>query len=284
MSAELDRARLGRRADLAVASLERIASDVAFAALKTAGARESAKTRERARLAAKIEGCDDLTLYEGDLKWDGDDPVPTAQRRPLHWVLAFPDVFAEERGGFDAILGNPPYQGTRLLSRAIGAPRKKLVFERANLGGMSDYCLVFLRLALREWVKPGGTVGLLLTDKVRYGDNSVFGLADLVSEFHPYRVSVRNEWPTAAAKVRVCKVWFRRSRAESDPIWNETRVSSLSAQLEPAGRVTGRPFPQATAPTPLFTGAQNSTRQRATHVGRGRLARTSPVGRLTVRS
>jgi hypothetical protein len=29
--------------------------------------------------------------------------------RPLHWALTFPDVFDDERGGFDAMIGNPPW-------------------------------------------------------------------------------------------------------------------------------------------------------------------------------
>ena len=29
--------------------------------------------------------------------------------RPLHWGLTFPEVFDEERGGFDAMVGNPPW-------------------------------------------------------------------------------------------------------------------------------------------------------------------------------
>ena len=35
--------------------------------------------------------------------------VEWADREPFHWALEFPEVW--ERGGFDAIVGNPPFQG-----------------------------------------------------------------------------------------------------------------------------------------------------------------------------
>ena len=38
--------------------------------------------------------------------------------KPLHWILAVPDVM--ERGGFDAIIGNPPFLGGQKLTGAMG--------------------------------------------------------------------------------------------------------------------------------------------------------------------
>ena len=42
-------------------------------------------------------------------------PVP-----PMHWEIEFPEVFERERAGFDAIVGNPPFQGGRNLSATQG--------------------------------------------------------------------------------------------------------------------------------------------------------------------
>ena len=46
--------------------------------------------------------------------------VPTDYDRwkPLHWIIAVPDVM--ERGGFDAIIGNPPFLGGKKLTGAMG--------------------------------------------------------------------------------------------------------------------------------------------------------------------
>jgi hypothetical protein len=38
--------------------------------------------------------------------------------RPLHWILAVPDVM--EKGGFDAVIGNPPFLGGQKLTGALG--------------------------------------------------------------------------------------------------------------------------------------------------------------------
>ena len=38
--------------------------------------------------------------------------------KPLHWIIAVPDVM--ERGGFDAIIGNPPFLGGKKLTGAMG--------------------------------------------------------------------------------------------------------------------------------------------------------------------
>ena len=40
--------------------------------------------------------------------------------KPLHWILAVPDVM--ERGGFDAIIGNPPFLGGAQDHRRNWAP------------------------------------------------------------------------------------------------------------------------------------------------------------------
>jgi hypothetical protein len=51
----------------------------------------------------------------------------------LHWHLAFPDVYADrERGGFDVVLGNPPWEKVKLSEKEFFAARAP---EIANLAG-----------------------------------------------------------------------------------------------------------------------------------------------------
>ena len=40
----------------------------------------------------------------------GEHPIP-----PFHWEIEFPEVFARENGGFDAIVGNPPFAGKNTI-------------------------------------------------------------------------------------------------------------------------------------------------------------------------
>ena len=41
--------------------------------------------------------------------------------QPLHWKLAFPDVFGREQPGFDVFVGNPPFAGHALLANSTQA-------------------------------------------------------------------------------------------------------------------------------------------------------------------
>lgn len=71
------------------------------------------------------------------------DALPTAQQgalaaaqaacaeaRVLHWPLAFPQVFAS--GGFDCVLGNPPWEHVELKEEEFFASRNPLVAEAKN--------------------------------------------------------------------------------------------------------------------------------------------------------
>jgi len=53
-----------------------------------------------------------------------------AQARVLHWPLAFPQVFAA--GGFDCVLGNPPWERIKLQEEEFFATRHRDVAEAKN--------------------------------------------------------------------------------------------------------------------------------------------------------
>jgi hypothetical protein len=46
---------------------------------------------------------------------EGQHPV-----RPFHWEIEFPEVFGRQRPGFDAIVGNPPFMGGRIVTSVYG--------------------------------------------------------------------------------------------------------------------------------------------------------------------
>lgn len=59
----------------------------------------------------------------------------------FHWPLAFPEVFAEGRGprtalgwhgGFDVVLGNPPWERVKLQEREFFAPLRPAIAEASN--------------------------------------------------------------------------------------------------------------------------------------------------------
>ena len=86
-------------------------------------------------------------------------PAPFARRqgwRPFHWPLEFPEVFARENPGFDAIIGNPPFAGKITISDASG-PKYirwlKIVHKGAH--GNADLVAHFFRRAF-ELLRKGG--------------------------------------------------------------------------------------------------------------------------------
>ncbi len=87
-----------------------------------------------------------------------DDPA-VASDRAFKWENEFKDVM--KNGGFDVVIGNPPYVNNRNLSK-----REKLFFENNYKTAYQQYDLyvLFYELALRL-VKEGGYIGLITPNK-----------------------------------------------------------------------------------------------------------------------
>jgi hypothetical protein len=89
------------------------------------------KKREEKRgdyASAVVNG--EAESYHGWLEeWRHADP-PLA---PFHWEIEFPEVFERENPGFDAIVGNPPFQGGRNLSATQGEVYSKWLLTRMAL-------------------------------------------------------------------------------------------------------------------------------------------------------
>jgi hypothetical protein len=78
----------------------------------------------------------------------------------FHWHLAFPEVFA--RGGFDVVLGNPPYLNQLESDTAVGRGAARLL--AAVFGAVkqpyTDLATLFLVASLRI-LRPGGRLALV---------------------------------------------------------------------------------------------------------------------------
>jgi type I restriction-modification system DNA methylase subunit len=95
--------------------------------------------------------------------------------RPETWEMGFPEVMKD--GGFDIIIGNPPYVRIQTLDKG------EVEFFNQNFQsatGNYDIYVLFVEQALRL-LKPGGIMGFILPNKfmqVDYGE----GLRKLLSE------------------------------------------------------------------------------------------------------
>ncbi|MFN6032696.1 MAG: Eco57I restriction-modification methylase domain-containing protein, partial [Dolichospermum sp.] len=77
---------------------------------------------------------------------------------PFNWESEFPQVFAE--GGFDIVIGNPPYIRQELLS-----PFKPYLQENyQTYDGVADIYIYFYEKGL-NLLKPGGIISYIVTNK-----------------------------------------------------------------------------------------------------------------------
>jgi hypothetical protein len=84
----------------------------------------------------------------------------------LHWEIAFPNVWAnlasaEPEGGFDAVIGNPPYVRQELLGYEVKRALKKAY---KAYDGMADLYVYFYEQGLRL-LRPGGRMSYVVTNK-----------------------------------------------------------------------------------------------------------------------
>jgi Eco57I restriction-modification methylase len=87
----------------------------------------------------------------------GEDQLQIGDALALDWSAAFPAVFA--RGGFDAVIGNPPY--VRQEHIAAHKPRLR---RFASYDGAADLYVYFVELAHRL-ARPGGRFCLITPNK-----------------------------------------------------------------------------------------------------------------------
>lgn len=84
----------------------------------------------------------------------------------LHWEIGFPNVWsnllsAEPEGGFDAVIGNPPYVRQELLGEEVKRALKK---SYAAFDGMADLYVYFYEQGLKL-LRPGGRLSYVVTNK-----------------------------------------------------------------------------------------------------------------------
>ncbi len=83
---------------------------------------------------------------------------PAVHPRAFNWQAAFPEVFA--RGGFDVVVGNPPY----VRQEWLGDIKPYLQANYQAYHGMADLYVYFYELGVRV-LKPGGRLSFVVTNK-----------------------------------------------------------------------------------------------------------------------
>jgi hypothetical protein len=149
--------------------------------------------------------------------------------RPFHWEIEFPEVFARENGGFDAIVGNPPFLGGSHISGSHGKTYLAWVLAKGNAHGNADLVAHFFRRA-HALLRRNGTFGLIATNTIAQGDTRETGLKAIIGEGGSIlRARRRLQWPGEAAVV-VAVVHITKGPVHA-PVLDNRSVPRISAFL-----------------------------------------------------
>jgi len=108
------------------------------------------KTAARGKVLTSL----DNTICQGNSVIHDRDVHPKA----FNWEATFPEVF--EQGGFDVVVGNPPYVRQELLTPY--KPYLQNAYE--SFHGMADLYVYFYELGIRV-LKPSGLLSFIVTNK-----------------------------------------------------------------------------------------------------------------------
>jgi hypothetical protein len=174
------------------------------------------------------------TMLENILEAGLTPTVSTDYRRwkPLHWILAVPDVM--ERGGFDAIVGNPPFLGDTKISGAMGANVRDWCANvlAGGMRGKADLVAYFF-LQDKSLLNNQGNIGLIATNSIGQGDTRQVGLRQMVRHGLTITRSIQSaSWPSNSVNLEYSAVWGSMGQvAEEVPRFADgipaLRISSL---------------------------------------------------------
>jgi very-short-patch-repair endonuclease len=169
------------------------------------------------------------------------------KHRFFHWELEFPEVF--KQGGFDVVLGNPPFLGGLKISGTLGDKyRQYLEVAFAPFKGTADLCSAFYRRAF-NLLKPGGRMGMVATNTIGQGDTRESGLAVIVKEGGKITFAKRFiKWP-GAANVEVNLIAIHKPdrspiATHYSPILDGQPVKFISSRLDDEPEAEPKRLPQ----------------------------------------
>ena len=191
----------------------------------------------RAGLLSELE---DAVAYQ----LDTGRPEGAFERRPTHWPLAFPEVF--EAGGFDAVIGNPPFLGGKKLTGAFGVAYREFLVRNVARGarGHADLLAYFLLVA-HQLLNDRGQTGLIGTNTMAQGDTREVGLDQITSDGATIRAAIKSaHWPTRTVNLEYAVLWSSRASPAADVvrILEGRAVPYITSSLDPVEADLGRPF------------------------------------------
>ncbi|GCF11080.1 Eco57I restriction-modification methylase domain-containing protein [Dictyobacter arantiisoli] len=169
----------------------------------------------------------------------------TKQYKFFHWHLEFPEVFdipaniqAPENeqtgwsGGFDVVLGNPPFLGGLKISSTFGDRyRHLLTATYEHFVNRADLCAAFLCKSFMS-IKPGARLGLVTTNTIGQGDTREAGLETIIQDNGTITFANRFiKWPHDA-NVEVNLIGVYKGIGNEECILDGEKVAFISSRLD----------------------------------------------------
>jgi hypothetical protein len=155
--------------------------------------------------------------------------------QPLHWQLAFPDVFDRPEPGFDVFVGNPPFAGGHLISGSFGLSYFSWITSAYSPAG--HYCDLVAYFFRRAYMllRKNGAFGLIATSTISVGDTRNGGLLPIRSAGGwIYRAVTKLKWP-GTANVWVSIVHICKGSQQRPPSLDGIHCNIITAYLKGSG-------------------------------------------------
>ncbi|MFT3846818.1 MAG: N-6 DNA methylase [Lacibacter sp.] len=161
------------------------------------------------------------------------------EQRFFHWFIEFPEVFND--GGFDCVLGNPPFLGDRRLKEAYGEEFLEWIRFKFTEGATVDLVVYFF-LRINSILRANGFQSLISTNTVAQGKAREFGLEKIIANGSVLNHAVKGmKWPGLAA-VEVSLIAIYKGKWSGKFYLNGKPTEQISPFLDEADN-TGTPIP-----------------------------------------
>jgi hypothetical protein len=160
------------------------------------------------------------------------------QKHFFHWFLEFPEVFQGavteqgRSGGFDCILGNPPFLGGTKISSNYGSLYQNFIaVNNSESGGLSDLVSYFFRRAYLI-VGKDRFLSLISTNSISQGDTRKTSLEFFIKNGSSINHASPNiKWPGVAA-VEVSLISVYKGLYNGKTILRNKNVDFISSFLD----------------------------------------------------
>jgi hypothetical protein len=163
------------------------------------------------------------------------------KRRFFHYFLEFPDVFAN--GGFDCVIGNPPFLGGQRISTHYGHYFLNYIHHTYKPAkGTCDLVGYFFR-RIFSIIQPKGFFSLIATNTISQGMTREGSLKFLLDKGNSINHAVSSiKWP-GLANVEVSLVTMFKGIWTKDYVLDRSKVEKITSYLDTSdSELIGEPY------------------------------------------